>query len=423
MASHIFKVGDRSLIFGLDWSALVGAKKEAEEIREKLKLSKTNHFARSGGRDGDVVIGVPALENGGINGKVYSAALVFSGLDQVDRNSIIIWDLDETSTWVCVVKNGYPVVGKDLVKERSAAEIYARDEMSFSRDRLTVYGNNASIRSENPLNLEDIAFAANKDHLVRSNGLGISPAVLSTFVVLSLAVGGGYWYYSDMMEKKAAAELAAASQKEDPNITYKRSLDYSTPGIPAGLHWAKIKPVISSIPVVADGWKLIEINCDLAAINLCVSKWERVNGNNDGLRKALNLPDDTMWTIEGKHILYNIPLPAATETDPKVNLNNVPSTKEFMVKTISSIQDLSLVGLGVAVNPMTPYGVPPTISAAEVKPELMVNVGTWSTVASPFWMTDVFDEMPDSFVISNITVTVNDSELTFKSNGNYYAKN
>lgn len=423
MASHIFKVGDRSLIFGLDWSALVGAKKEADEIREKLKISKANNFARSGGRDGEVVIGVPALEFGGIKGKVYSAALVFAGLEQVDRNSIMVWDLDEESTWVCVVKNGYPVVGKDLVKERSAAEIYARDEMSFSREKLTVYGNNTAIRTESPLNLEDIAYAANKEHLVKSNGIGVSPAVLSAFVLLSLTVGGGYWYYSDMMAKKAAAEAAAASQKEDPNITYKRSLDYSTPGMPAGLHWEKIKPIITNIPVVAEGWKLIEINCDLGTINLCVSKWERVNGNNEGLRKSLNLPDETMWTIEGKHILYNIPLPAPVDGDPKVKLSEAPTTKEFMIKTISNIQDLSLIGLGVVVNPMTPYGVPPTISAAEVKPELMVNVGTWSIVASPFWMTDVFNEMPDSFVITNINVTVNDSELTFKSNGNYYAKN
>lgn len=420
-SSQVIEAGNKKLVLGLEWSSLSGVRPEREETRDICKELGATHFARSSGTGSEALVGtvvdVPASK---LKGHAYSAAQAFASMDGVPKNAIMVLELDDERTWVCLVRGGLPVVGHDVVMATEDAVVFASDAMSFSEDSLTIFGNTDAFKSVKSMTLEDVAFSCGKDdEIKRVSGFSISPAAPLVILIIIGSVAGGGWWYMEQERIKEQQRLLAA-QQADPNLLYDQELDRINPGMPVRDYWLSVKDQIANMVVFAGGWRLTGLDCDLVAGN-CMVNWERVHGTNEDLIKFADLPADTAWTSDATKVSYAIKIKAQERPDA-MDVRAAPKVNDLMVGFVSKIQDASLVGLNVSLKNLAPYALPPGVSMAGIKPEKLVMAGEWDLVGN-YWMTEFIDEMPSNFSANKLNVTISGSNIQFNMKGNYYAKN
>lgn len=421
ISSKIIEAHGRKLALALDWNTIPGVERQAEEIAALSKEVGATHYAKSKPGDTEVNTLVGFMSNDAITkGKIYSAAQSFASMHGIAEQAIFVWNIDDTDTWVCHVKDGYPVVGHDFVLPRSRAVSEVNDIVSFSDDKIVLYGNSDEYPSDSPLTIDDIAEACGKDDEIKKiSSFNISPlTIILTLLVVSAAAAGGYYY----MEQQRIAELRrqqAEAQKVDPNVQYQEALKSAQTGAPASARWASMKKSIEGLEVFANGWKFKKIECDFAAA--CTLTWDRVNGSNSDLISVLNLPADVKWETDGTKVTYSLPIPALTGKD-KVDLDALPKMKDFFVTFMSDVQNASLIGLMTQVKSAEPFSLPPGVPVTDIKPDSIVSAGEW-TVSGDYWLNEFIETMPKNFSLKTLRVEFQGDKISFEAKGNYYAKN
>ncbi|PPC84787.1 MAG: hypothetical protein CTY35_00255 [Methylotenera sp.] len=422
MTSRIISSSGRNLALALDWNILNGIKRLQDEVSDLSKTVGSVHYAKTKNAGSSDALAGFLMGDHDFKGKLYSAAQAFASMPGISEHSIFIWELNEEETWVCVAKDGYPVIGSDIILDKFRARSFASDQISFSdSDKgITIYGNAQGFDGISPLSLEDIAEACGKDDEIKKvSSFNVSPAALITVLTLLSACAGGGWYY---MEQQRIEELKRAqieAQKVDPNVLYEESLKKAKPGFPASQQWKAIKASVEGIEVYAAGWKFKAIECDFNSV--CTLTWDRINGSNSDLMEALKLPADVKWETDGSKMSYMLPVTQPVNT-AQIDLQKSPTMKTFFVGFMSEVQNASRVGLRVSIKSPEAYGLPPGIPATQVKPELVAMSGAWEA-SGDYWMTEFIETMPENFAISTIRVEFQGEKITFDAKGNYYAKN
>lgn len=406
--------------FGMVWSTLSGVVSESEEIRELAKENKVEFYARSTkGHSDDSLIGLPiGLDAAELKGKVYSAAQAFASMSGVDEHSMMVWKFDDDHVWVCRIRNGLPMVGKDLVLSMNEVEAFISEEHSFSDETITIYGN---VQGDVKLNIEDIAFACGKDDEIRRvPGFKLTIGNIVLLVVVAGVAGGGYVYYQAQKAEAERARLAAMQQQASPDDQYLAAIKAAKPGTSVSIRWAEIQEAINSIQVDAGGWSLDRVECDVEAANVCTITWKRDIGSNMDLLSQIELPDNTQWSIDANKLTYQVKLPEAEPAKAFV-LETSPSAREFLKRFVSQIQDASLVNLNISLKNGMPYGMPAGITLGDVSPELLISSGEWE-MRGDVWMAEYATNLPPNMVLKSFSMIAESADIKFSMKGNYYAK-
>ena len=421
MSTQIIESNGKKLAIGLDWNTLSGIKRPIEEITEISKGLKADYYAKSKEDGAESLVGFlispgPNLLKG--KAKLYSGAQSFASMEGVDEHAAFIWDLGDGKTWVSIVRNGYPVVGRDVVMLTDRADSFVSDLVSFG-ESVTIYGNSKTYPSKYSITLDDIFEACGKDDEVHKvSSFNISPATLLVVILLLGAAAAGGWYYMEQQRIAESKKLAAQQAQVDPNVQYAEALKVAKPGIPVGAQFEALKRQIDQIEVYVAGWRFTSIDCDLKAD--CKMSWLRVNGNDKDLMAALNLPANTVWEADGSKASYTVPIHNLNAA--QIDLKAPPKDSDFFRSFMSSVQDASLVGLNAGLKPATPYGLPSGVTFTQIKPGALISAGDW-TMKGDYWMGEFLSNMPSNFTANNIRVEFQGTNITIEAKGNYYDKN
>ncbi|MFL9611132.1 type 4b pilus protein PilO2 [Methylobacillus sp. Pita2] len=416
-------VGEKNtrLAFGMMWSTLKRVGREADEIRELAKDNKVTSYARSTkGHSEDALIGLPInLDASDLKGKVYSAAQAFASMDGVQDHSMMIWRFEDDLVWVCRIKNGLPMVGKDKVMPASEVAGFINEEHSFSDYSITTYGNWSG--EPEGLNIEDIAFACGRDDEIRAvPGFKLTLPKILTLVLILGSVGGGYVYNKDKAAREEAARQAAMAQQVSASDQYVQAIKTNKSGTPAAVRWAELQDAINGIQLVSAGWALDRIDCDVEVANSCTVTWKREIGSNLELNSELNLPEDTQWSLDAGKVTYQVKLPDAAK-DSNFGLAESPSIRDYLKNFVSQIQDASLAGLNISLKNGLPYGIPAGVTLGDISPDVLVTAGEWE-MRGEIWLAEYAFNLPANMVLKSFSVNVENADIKFSMKGNYYAK-
>jgi hypothetical protein len=383
--------GKWQLAVGVDWS-MPGY---AGEIRQLKRANPRRHFFSAAFHQQTWLGFHDAVRS---LGTTYSGALL---VGMVERHALVCMTLNEDWAWMCVVSDGMPLVGHDLVVAmKDVARLSAEWASVFHGARLV--GN----LQDNALSLESVLLQLEDDLAAKAiSKRQLAAATLrvqgtATQLVMRIAIGvaiAGACSYAwqgynrlqramkeasdkEMRQAEAAAlaeharirALAErrkaidgfASQIRDQQASYAKRLD-------AAAFWAATARVRGDLPLSRYGYRPQSVECGRAE---CRVTWQGQGANVSPADKYL-LPNLVPAPITDPVAVSVFGISPDQESLPA---SRARSPEELQVQLVSV---LARRLRGMRIDPSQPVNVPPPPQSG-LAPGVAAHVGTWAVSIS-----------------------------------------
>jgi len=337
-----------------------------------------------------------------------------------------------------VLRDGQPVPGFDVI---GSAEVVSERINTFLQ--LTDVGSVRRVGAVDLLgNVEDIDWDLVLDEVTAKVRLKKIPDIRQILALLAVSAvvfvaGFSGVSYKLARDKRIADEQARLAS--DPNIVYETKIESDLAAI-TGTGQTSLRRMVGGlkqIPLQINGWRLNKVECTPA---LCNASWNRSYGNFAEFGHALPhsamgqpqydvfKPDDlTSARLVTQHRLEETSadgiVAAASAPLPKLMRAALPLRSAVSSKFFSTLQDLSMVGIKVKVEPATLFAGKGDVNQL-VRP--VVNAA-WS-IEGPLWTLENI-VLEDYVALDTFTVELDTDKAApsmekthFKLSGKYYAK-
>lgn len=276
----ILTLNNRQYLLGMQWSM----HPDQAEVRAKLKQAPGARFIRNNQQHGDGANGIHlGLYDGKVKGKALSAALAIGA---VEPSCVVYQCIDDETVWLCVIANGVPYSGKDVLVTPDEADKMLLEALSFCQ---TVIGDTSGATATVPDVLARFEASAKEGRISKKeiasftakNQPRFATRLLAFAVIglLIIALIAGFAFAKKLREKnrlnaanmkrmvqseaeqrKAAEQLAAAKKKFQDEVESRRAELASAAG--SSTHrWRQWQQVRASLPLTMGGYVVTKIEC------------------------------------------------------------------------------------------------------------------------------------------------------------------
>jgi hypothetical protein len=276
----ILTLNNRQYLLGMQWSM----HPDQAEVRAKLKQAPGARFIRNNQQHGEGANGIHlGIYDGKVKGKAVSAALAIGA---VEPSCVVYQRIDDETVWLCVIANGLPYSGKDVLVAPDEADKMLLEALSFCQ---TVVGDTSGATASVPdvlarfelnakegrISKKQLASLAAKNQprvatrLLALAGIGILIlALIAGFVFVKKlreknrlnAVNMKRMMQSEAEQRKAAEQLAAAKKKFQDEVDSRRAELSSAAGTSTH-RWRQWQQVRASLPLTMGGYVVTKIEC------------------------------------------------------------------------------------------------------------------------------------------------------------------
>lgn len=378
-------IGRWSLATGIDWLL----PKNDQEISEAKKARKEDMFVLAK-QSHMSWLGLHAKTEPGSH-----AGALLVGL--IKPNAVVLHPVSETMSWVCAIRGGMPIVGRDLVLPHDDADKTARDWFGRTDSETVLIGEQRSAvctltavltqvdealaskaiskRQINATALQSIGFAPEK---AKQLVLGVAAMALCAY---------GAWYFQHPEEQKASASIAASVQQQESESA-KRAAEvahadqvnkevqarqvaelvarYSNRVSPVDF-WNVVSSVRAQVAGSLYGYKSMGHNCTPTA---CSVPWQG-QGKFVRLTDKLRLPNVEPNYSNDFSATSHFDIQVASEPLPDLKAMS-PAALQLMIRS-----EMALHYPGAQVGEVTDKTVAPP-PATGLKPIIAAHAGTWS---------------------------------------------
>lgn len=374
---------DASLVFGLEWEALVGNKLEAQSLKRaaELKASHCVKASRFSPSAGFVSLGGQAPKKN----KLYSAASIFAQNNSqgtyYERRA-----LSDEDIWVVAVQDGIVISGTDVLVS-SAEE--AEGVIAELKERYP------HILEIDPSEDIDFSFYLNDRsqlHPVRSlfESIPTPLKVMGAFVLALMVLDTGWGQYKAYELKKQRAREALMTV--DVEALWHKTLDDWQKTVRLGGTEAltSITDKLLDLPLNLGGWVLLGVACDSVPAGWqCTAQYTRGNAGTNASFKRTAPPD---WSISWNGLQGAIAKWSVKYQAPSLNRMELPTIESVGLNYISALQRVLPAFERYTLSPAQKVSIPePTAINGAGQEETYPNPGGSPTLSVPSYETFELD--------------------------------
>jgi hypothetical protein len=397
MASSTLEVADRLCAIGMSWSlhptkaSLKAALKEAG--RRVLHVQRKT--------DDGLLLGI--ADDISPRRSIVPAALV---LTEVTGEVIVYHDVPDDAVWLCILVDGVPLPGMDIVLPLHEARIRVSELMSSHPSAVLVGSFPGSVST-----VEEVFSAADRKALdrLRLERSGVSPAAIGAMVALPFLLGGGALLPSQAMQRSETLRLATQQAQtafeaqarqgatdEQLRQEFHSRVDMARQslraGVPALAQYEQWRQAVMNLPASHEGYILTGAKCEvLDRASRCALTWDAPGGaRSPDLTAALTVPGVPSADLNSN------PGDLASGTTSALNLPTLEPVDFSAVHAdvrLRLISQLARHGLAMKLVNQTDVVVSPDPRLAkESKPVVVGMKGTWQADLPSLAHADAFAE-------------------------------
>ena len=353
----------------------------------------------------------------------YSLAAVFAlaAQSQQQNNAVLYLDLGPVNgvnqAYFCRLFNGVPMIDAVFTKAKAtelAQEASAGADAVFSNDQDLLMGST-------PINLAWFAGATDQRALLQRvpTNLPLILAAVAVVVIVAIAVVL-YQQYQVQQRKAEAARLAA---ENDPLPKYQAALAQQR--LRLGMDstgTAKLFDQLMKTPRAQSGWKLAQLDCNLAG---CMASWTRAQGTFADVKKdrandKLLVPASNAQGKPATTPLDTLTTRLSLTPDVADLPKELPKYDDFVFSASNTLQRWA--NAGIAVTPISPAATwpnPPELG--DVRPPVMVGKIDFKLVGvNAVFGRQLISQLPPSTRISKLVLHSGADSLTLDLTGDSY---
>lgn len=380
----IVHIGNKSFAVGLDWQVLRTDASERAEAAEIAKEFDTHHGIIFTSRTGTLV----GIYTGKIEKKLICGAAYLAQTAGASEDIVFIEPIDNSSSWLCAIRNGAPLQNFDLVVPNEDVDGLLAE---LSVKPIRIYGPQSLVEVAEEVELlswEDGEFPE-FPYIEQIRGIPkplLITGIIGTFVVVSLL---GYWAYESHQEQISSElmriniqradkeRLEQVRQKELEEVTAKLNeelFNSVTKVQDYGQVVSNWLSVIEEVPMSIAAWKLATVHCEYKFCEAVYSR-QKISTIDDFV--AAEKPRG--FLMDGNQ-MEKATIKTVFALQPRsLDATSLPN-KDFVEHFVSRFQQMELAGLNFQITKAeqkkkmsTPQnGVPPF----EVKSDWMLGTYT-----------------------------------------------
>lgn len=428
---RVVHINGKDVVVGLSWRALSGLSSERKEISLISKDLGSRHgvIVRS---DDVTAVGFST------RGVAEPSAAAWLASAAGSRSLILAEDIGGDDAWVCIIRDGAPMAGFDIVCSKSSVTDLLVDFVASGGYEFisNIEGVNAPVNSNfgdmvsgvKPVHVGQVSGVSNSFYI----GLVALAVVACSFYFYTahknnnLAIAGGQKRAAISAEAKRSAEAAMEAARTEA-IKSARELAAAALSTPSPVDQIESwRLVIDSVPLSTSGWSVNNFSC---SSEKCVVTWFRTPyGTISGILSDFK---KRYWKIEkwsSDEILVSFSVASGLARTPSPDAS--PLHNIFNAELVTETQRVRLAG--VAGEVAQPPPIPDMFSRAggelaKSPPDSKstpLRIGTFSfSGARAYEPGDVAKIINlENIVLSSINVWIDADKLTWKIEGKYVVK-
>lgn len=342
----VITIGNYKVAVGGNWKASPTGEMNSKEISKLSKACGSNFGAIM---KAEGIVGFYAPEaKGAPSGAAWLAS------SSTEANLVLIEEIpeDPSISWLCIIKQGNPVI--DVVcKNNEIAEII----QEWSHGSPPVFSKSYFYdETARPLTLVDLVGGSKPQHYVKQVN-GVDPKLILggavLFVVVGVGVVGNHFWTAYKKEKARKDAMQSASLKDEQlRLEIERIRRENTMKIDNALKTnyfedASIKERVSSwldtigsYPVHFAGWTALKAECNKLDCTIIYKRDPQGTVNTFFESATRNGWQISNWTPDECSLISNL-----SSSNRRANISNVGERDQSIKDMISSFQRLSFVGL------------------------------------------------------------------------------
>lgn len=441
MDAYIANISKNSIAFGLRWAVLPGVERTRKEIKKLAQEAGAASYVslpNPGDRPKIGTLSDRAYVDKGASRTSASSAAAILSLAYRDELKNAIFGIRLTTSRVSLIafKNGYPLIGYDLVvtveqiddKVSSYLQEVGADDVAtvkFYGDADLFAGRVVSAFSK------DALFGAVDKKTLASARLRRAKSRLVMWLLVLAGLAGAAGAVDHYLTQQQQAAVKAIPVAIDPNALYRQSAGayLAAVGYQSGFVAGAIVGQINSLPLFHAGWRIQSGSCKATSDAVaCVITWANTDGGTfqsfgssglPGLRAYRTEYKESMTTLD---TLFEIPFKAPRG----LKVEHLVSKDQFTLFYGSSAQSMTNVGVVMSFAKSTIVALPPTPAGGQPITESSlkepVREGSW-TMAGDWGFYSSLTDMPVNMTLEAVEINVSNDQISMKASGKYYVKN
>jgi hypothetical protein len=441
MDAYVANISKNSIAFGLRWAVLPGVERTRKEIKKLAQEAGAASYVslpNPGDRPKIGTLSDRAYVDKGASRTSASSAAAILSLAYRDELKNAIFGIRLTTSRVSLIafKNGYPLIGYDLVvtveqiddKVSSYLQEVGADEVAtvkFYGDAELFAGRVVSAFSK------DALFGAVDKKTLASARLRRAKSRLVMWLLILAGLAGAGVAVDHYLTQQQQAAVKAIPVAIDPNALYKQSASayLAAVGYQSGFVAGTVVGQINRLPVFHAGWRIQSGSCKPTTEAIaCILTWANTDGGTFQSFGSSGLPGLPAYRTEYKEgmttldTLFEIPFKAPRG----LKIEHLVTKDQFSISYGSTAQTMKGAGLTVSFTkptivalPPTPVGAQPITEAGLKEP---VREGSW-TMAGDWMFYSSLTNMPANMTLEAIDLSVSGELISMNASGRYYVKN